>query len=652
VAQLLTKSAPALTPPRPVAALRVGIVGHRTDQLSAHHISALEQVLPDLLAQISKAATRVLADPHVGAFYQGWQPDGICAEFALVTPLAQGTDQLAASAALAAGYRLAVIHPFDADAYKNSFGPADDPEVVGARQHYDALASLPQSRVQLLSLDAIPASTAYHNRGFEAAGALALRQTDLLIAVWNGKPVRGVGGTADVISAAVACGIPVIWVPVEELGAAPLGRLKRIVPGLYLRPMQGLDPVEQAEPIGSLDDMIAALFAPPGDPLADNNHTPKKSILSWLITRVTGVAPEQLHSGARERLGIYFSESSNASAAQTSLQGPPELNDAYAWADGLAVAAAVHYRRAYNRIFRIAGFAICCAAIGFAMFMLAAVGDARHGMSFPYSTVKKILLALEVVSIIVLILYYSIARARRWHEKSIDYRYLAEALRHQALLFRLACHRGDTMDRGAIPTPTSWTQWLVRAHVRSIGIPTGKMDAVRLRDICKKALESVDGQIAYHTQKIHREHHINHRLHRASNSLFLITAILCALMFLVTLIFPSGAKTADVWSAPQDYFNLSAGVLAIIFPTIAASIYGMRHHADHEGQVHRSQVIVHRLQEFRQRLATGDGNAALDQDLQMFTTVVPLICGLCDDMLAEVDQWHSVLRTKPVAIPG
>ncbi len=635
-----------LTPPRPVAALRVGIVGHRTDQLTRTHIAALEHVLPDLLGKIAAATALALSQSHIGAYYEQGP-----AALTLVTPLAQGTDQLAANAALAAGYNLSIIHPFDGETYKNSFGAPEDPEVEVARQQYEALVHKPHPRVQALSLDAIPASTAYHNRGFEAAGALALRQTDLLIAVWNGLPVRGVGGTADVISAAVACGIPVIWVPVLAGDDQNLGPLQRIVPGLYLRPMQGLDPTEQAEPMGALDDVIAALLGSPGEP-EGAHFKPKKSLLNWIIAKATGTPPEEVSSGACARLQIYFAEKSPRGAAPETLQAPSELAQAFGWADSLAVAAATRYRRAYNWIFRIAGFAICCAALGLAIFLLAAVGDARHGLVFPFSALKKILLALEVLSIIFLIFYYAIARARRWHEKSIDYRYLAEALRHQALLFRLACHRGDTMDRGAIPTPTSWTQWLVRAHVRSIGIPTGKMDAVRLRDICKKALESIDSQIAYHSKKIHREHHINHRLHRASNTLFVITALLCALMFVVTLAFPSGAKTADIWRVPQDYFNGAAGLLAIMLPTIAASIYGMRHHADHEGQVHRSLVIVQRLQEFRQRLATGEGNTALDQDLQMFTTVAPLICGLCDNMLAEVDQWHSVLRTKPVAIPG
>jgi len=46
-----------------------------------------------------------------------------------------------------------------------------------------------------------------------AASELMLRQADELWAVWDGKPARGYGGTADVVARARDSGIPVqvIW---------------------------------------------------------------------------------------------------------------------------------------------------------------------------------------------------------------------------------------------------------------------------------------------------------------------------------------------------------------------------------------------------------------------------------------------------------
>jgi hypothetical protein len=47
-------------------------------------------------------------------------------------------------------------------------------------------------------------------RAYMAASEELLRQSDVLMAVWDGKPSRRLGDTADVVSAARARGIPVI----------------------------------------------------------------------------------------------------------------------------------------------------------------------------------------------------------------------------------------------------------------------------------------------------------------------------------------------------------------------------------------------------------------------------------------------------------
>lgn len=46
-----------------------------------------------------------------------------------------------------------------------------------------------------------------------AASRRMLDETDHLIAVWDGKPARGYGGTADVVAAARERGVPitVVW---------------------------------------------------------------------------------------------------------------------------------------------------------------------------------------------------------------------------------------------------------------------------------------------------------------------------------------------------------------------------------------------------------------------------------------------------------
>jgi len=114
-----------------------------------------------------------------------------------VSNLADGADQLFAQAVLDAGGQLAVIVP--AVEYRDGL-----PEAAHAT--YDLLLSRAAS---VKRLDRIESTEDAH---MEASQAM-LDRADRLFAVWDGKPARGYGGTADVVAEARGRGIPVtvIW---------------------------------------------------------------------------------------------------------------------------------------------------------------------------------------------------------------------------------------------------------------------------------------------------------------------------------------------------------------------------------------------------------------------------------------------------------
>ena len=114
-----------------------------------------------------------------------------------VTNLADGADQLFAQTVLDAGGQLDAIIP--AAKYRDGL-----PE--GAHATYDALLSRATS---VHRLDRIESTEDAH---MEASKAM-LDRADRLFAVWDGKPARGYGGTADVVAEARDRGIPVtvIW---------------------------------------------------------------------------------------------------------------------------------------------------------------------------------------------------------------------------------------------------------------------------------------------------------------------------------------------------------------------------------------------------------------------------------------------------------
>ncbi|MEV0583386.1 hypothetical protein [Nonomuraea sp. NPDC050310] len=116
-----------------------------------------------------------------------------------VSCLAEGADQIFADAMIWAGGELQVVLP--AEDYRQSLPPA-------ARECYDTLlgkASL---------VHPLPFRTA-GEAAYQAAAEELLARADELIAVWDGGPSRGPGGTAEVVEAARRRGmrVRVIWPP-------------------------------------------------------------------------------------------------------------------------------------------------------------------------------------------------------------------------------------------------------------------------------------------------------------------------------------------------------------------------------------------------------------------------------------------------------
>jgi hypothetical protein len=103
-----------------------------------------------------------------------------------VTSLAEGADQCFADAILARGGRIRAVLAF-AD-----FGASLED---GARASFDALVA-DADEVEVIG----PQPT--REDAYLVAGLRVLELSDVLIAVWDGKPARGTGGTAEIVAAA------------------------------------------------------------------------------------------------------------------------------------------------------------------------------------------------------------------------------------------------------------------------------------------------------------------------------------------------------------------------------------------------------------------------------------------------------------------
>jgi hypothetical protein len=146
--------------------MRIGITGH--------------QELPDPTAWewVESRLRGLLAE--LGGPHQGY------------SALAMGADQLFAGLILQGGGELHAVIPFAG--YEWKFAPGQ------ARGRYLALLQ------RAAGVEVLPGSVGKEQLACLRAGERVVALCEVLVAVWNGRPAAGMGGTADVVDHARAAG--------------------------------------------------------------------------------------------------------------------------------------------------------------------------------------------------------------------------------------------------------------------------------------------------------------------------------------------------------------------------------------------------------------------------------------------------------------
>ncbi|WP_030262142.1 hypothetical protein [Streptomyces sp. NRRL B-24484] len=141
--------------------------------------------LSDRTVPLVREELRALLAPHRAAGLTG------------LSCLAPGADSLFAEEVLAAGGRLVAVLP--SARYRRWLAEPDRPR-------YDRLLGRAAEVVVLPHREQSDAA-------YQAANAELLRRADLVVAVWDGRPGRGLGGTADMVATARRAGVPVrvVW---------------------------------------------------------------------------------------------------------------------------------------------------------------------------------------------------------------------------------------------------------------------------------------------------------------------------------------------------------------------------------------------------------------------------------------------------------
>jgi hypothetical protein len=121
------------------------------------------------------------------------------AEFHLYSPLAAGADQLAAECGLEnPRTRLIVLLPMPLKDYLRDFSDVQKQSFGHLYEKRDRTVRLP------LCAD--------EEEMYLKAGKYIIDHSDYLITLWNGKPKRGKGGTAQVVNLANIIHLPTAWI--------------------------------------------------------------------------------------------------------------------------------------------------------------------------------------------------------------------------------------------------------------------------------------------------------------------------------------------------------------------------------------------------------------------------------------------------------
>ena len=338
--------------------LAVGVTGHRAEVLAEGDVDRLRERVRETLVLIEESG-RALLERERDCFVPG--PPRL----RFVSPIADGADQIAATLALELGWELQAIIPFSREQYRASLANDD------ARDRFDALLARSACLLELPgdpddSLDA-----------YIMTGRATVAHCDVLIAVWDGKPPRGRGGTGEVVQLALTRGTSIIHVPLDA------GKEARVLWAAFDPTVVTIaDDPGVARPLdrADVDALLTGLLMPPADEQEQNFLKKfRRERLRHFRTRIeyplllaaAGVKSFKPKSYTDKYYAAQIHDEweryrAGCAEAHNILAPIGVLEEAYSWADRLATHFAQTYRSGHIFNFVLGGVAVC---LGLAAFM-------------------------------------------------------------------------------------------------------------------------------------------------------------------------------------------------------------------------------------------------------------------------------------------
>ncbi|NNE19206.1 MAG: hypothetical protein HKN10_12100 [Myxococcales bacterium] len=552
-----------------------------------------------------------------------------------IDSLAEGADQLVADAAIQGGFRfrLRVPVPFTSRQYK-SFFSFDKQDSIAAFERITCAAELEPIVVELCG-----DVEGDRSEDYAAAADVLLDNCDLLLAVYDPSASGGEGGTAESVGKAAAMGLDVVGIDLRRPNELVLvsdrqsdpassqlkpDMLRRLVSGVMVPPASAGLRRFLGEPLlaGSTLTRTLCLFA-------SRVYGLFWSVIPSIGSLVSAVRSSPDRKG-HQRPQLPNRADPDATAIINEVQRP--YRDRRAPVDALA--------RFYMRLYRGS----------FVMnFMTGALAVLFGLLSYFHHAYGSVWIGAEIAALGIIFGNFVCARVWDWHGRALDYRFVAEYLRHLTVLAPLGRSaplvRPAAQYGGHDPIET-WMGWYVRALDRDQGmvdivsaqVPTvirideAYVETMRAR-LCRSLLL---GQIEYYRK-------VEERFDGA-------VAALRALMVLLFVVIAAGviAHLVHVTIPMHPAAWREGAVLTIVvvaLPAFLGALHGIAVQGELEKTADRaaqmSAYLEQVLEAMSQPVATSGGRAS---------TLAVQAVAAARLMLGEVLDWRIIHQAHEVEL--
>jgi hypothetical protein len=587
----------ALSPPRPPFVLSIGVTGHRNGAIAGNEARLRESIAAAL--KLITGCAEAVRQREPDCF------DPAPTRLQFISPLADGADQIAAEAALDAGFELHAILPFARGSYRETLEHDD------GRARFDSLFDRATCVLEL------PGEAGSELEAYVMTGRATVAHCDLLLALWDGLAPRGRGGTGEVVELALVNGTPVVHLPTD---AAEPPRLlwSAFDPTVVTRHLERT--TERPFDADHIELLLSAILIPPPDPqerqflsafFGERLRRIRTRIEYPLLLAAAGVArfdrskirEEDCAAYIREEWARYRRDCADAHQIQTPLE---RLEEAYSWSDRLATHFAQTYRSGHIFNFVLGGLAVC----------LGLMANIFSGAMLQLALIEGLITAAIIFNT-------QIGVKQEWHRRWLDYRQLAERLRAIRSLKLLGVAAPDPPGSLSNPVPRRWIDWYATGLWRAMGCPAGRIDLSSAAELGRAvAAYEIAPQVAYHERHARQIQLLDRRLAKIAAGLFLITLIVSIGVVIGLRTVPDLVNQYDPWLT-----LIEAG-----FPALGTAVFGIRFQADFGGSAVRSQATANALRQVSDQLAHGVGLGRAADLTEQAARI----------MLADLDEWRLI----------